>query len=377
MVAGETSADHLGSRLMEALRRRLAEVEFCGVGGPRMIAAGFDSWFSHERLTVHGLIEAVRCAFDLFTIRRELLRRLLALKPQLFVGIDLPDFNLSIARRLKRAGIPTAHLVSPTVWAWRPGRVKTVRRAVSHILVLFPFEEAIYQAAGIPVTFIGHPLADEIPQHIAREAVRDDLRLPPGGPVIALLPGSRQSELERMTEPFILAAKLLAEGIPDVRFLVPLVTRETRERFEEALFRHDAQDLPLTLLFGHAQEALAACDVALATSGTVTLEAALIGRPMVIAYRLGPLNYAIGRHLIRVRHIGLPNILCGDWVVPEFVQDDVTPENLTQAVANLLADNWVREAIERRFGRLHAELARDAAERAADALLPLMAHVPG
>jgi lipid-A-disaccharide synthase len=376
MIAGETSADHLGSRVMEALRQRLGRVEFCGVGGPQMIAAGFDSWFSHEQLTVHGVIEAVRRVGDLFVIRRELLRRLRTHKPHLFVGIDLPDFNLSLARRLKRAGIPTAHLVSPTVWAWRPGRVKTVRRAVSHILVLFPFEEAIYRAAGVPVTYIGHPLADEIPENIARETVRAELRLPAGGPVIALLPGSRQSELERMTEPFILAAKLLAEGIPGVRFLVPLVTRETRERFEEALYRHDARDLPLTLLFGHAQEALAACDVALATSGTVTLEAALIGRPMVIAYRLGLLNYAIGRHLIRVRYIGLPNILCGEWVVPEFVQDDVTPENLTQAVANLLADHWVCGAIERRFGRLRAELARNAADRAADALLPLMTHAP-
>ena len=244
------------------------------------------------------------------------------------------------------------------------------------MLVLFPFEEAIYQAAGIPVTFIGHPLADDIPPRIDRQTVREELRLPGRGPIVAVLPGSRQSEIEMMAGPFIEAARVMLRRVPELRFLVPLATRQTRELFEGAMYRHDAHDVPMTLLFGHAQNALAACDVALATSGTVTLEAAFSHRAMVIAYRVKPLSAAVGRRLIRVRHIGLPNILCGEPVVPEFVQDDATPENLAQAVLNLLADQTVRRAVEGRFERLHADLRRNAAERAADALMPLIAGEP-
>lgn len=372
MVAGEASGDLLGGRLIEALRRRLPEAEFFGVGGPKMIAAGFTSWLAQEKLAVRGLVEVVKHLRELLALRSELFRRLVATQPQLFVGIDSPDFNLGLERRLKRSGVATVHLVSPQVWAWRPGRVHTMRRAVSHMLVLFPFEEAIYRDAGLPVTYVGHPLADDIPEHIDRDAARVELRLPALVPIVAVLPGSRQSEIDMMAGPFIETVKLVARRTPGVRFLVPLITRETRELFETAVYRHGAQDLPLTLLFGHARDALIACDVALAASGTVTLEAALSRRPMVIAYRVAPLSYAIARRLVRVQHIGLPNILCDESVVPEFIQDDVTPENLAQAVCNLLADEPIRRAVERRFTRLHAEMRRDAAERAADALLALV-----
>lgn len=372
MVAGEASGDLLGSRLMEALRRRIPEAAFCGIGGPRMTAAGFDSWFPQEALAVRGLVEVLRHLPEVLAVRRSLRQRLMAERPQLFVGIDAPEFNLGLERRLKRAGVATAHLVSPQVWAWRPGRVETLRAAVSRVLVLYPFEEAIYRAAGVPVTYVGHPLADDIPERIDREALRAELRLPVLGPVVALLPGSRQSEIAMMAEPFIESAKLIARRVPEVRFLVPLATRETRALFEEEVYRRDARALAMTLLFGHTQDALGACDVALAASGTVTLEAALSHRAMVIAYRVAPLSFAIGSRLVRVRHIGLPNILCGEAVVPEFLQDDATPENLAQAVANLLGDGPMRRAVEQRFERLHREMRQNAADRAAEALLPFL-----
>jgi lipid-A-disaccharide synthase len=373
MVAGEASGDLLGSRLIETLRRRIPAAGFAGIGGPRMIAAGLESWFPQETLAVRGFVEVLRHLRGILAVRRELARRVLADRPALFLGIDSPEFNLGLERRLKAAGLRTAHMVSPQVWAWRSGRVRRIGQSVSQLLVLFPFEEALYREAGIGVTYVGHPLADEIPDRIDREAMRADLRLPARAKVVTVLPGSRQSEIEMMADVFIEAAKLIARASPDVRFLVPLVTRETRVLFEEAVYRCDAHELPLTLLFGHARDALAACDVALAASGTVTLEAALSHRPMVIAYRVAPVSARIARYLVRVPHIGLPNILCGEAVAPEFLQEDATPENLAQSVANLLADEPVRRRIEHRFERLHHELRLDAAERAADALMPLLA----
>jgi lipid-A-disaccharide synthase len=377
LVAGEASGDLLGSRLIEALRHRLPDAQFCGIGGPRMIAAGLDSWFPQEKLAVRGFVEVVRHLREILAIRGEIFRRVRALRAQLFVGIDSPEFNLGLERRLKRAGLRTAHLVSPQVWAWRRGRIRRMKRYVSQLLVLFPFEEPLYRQSGVDVAYVGHPLADEIPTYTDREAAREQLRLPAHAPVVAIMPGSRQSELEMMAGPFIEAAKLLHARLPAVRFVVPLVTRETRDLFDAALYRHAARDLPMALLFGHARDALAACDVALATSGTVTLEAALTGRAMVIAYRVAPVSYLIARRLIRVPHVGLPNILCGESVVPEFLQHDATPENLAQAVGNMLADAPFRRSIEERFVRLHADLRRDSAERAADALLPLVRGAAG
>jgi lipid-A-disaccharide synthase len=377
MVAGEASGDLLGARVIEALRERVPGARFAGIGGPRMMAGGFDSWFPQERLAVRGFVEVLRHLREILAVRREVTRRLLAEPPQLFLGIDSPEFNLGLERRLKAAGVRTAHLVSPQVWAWRKGRVHSIGRSVSKLLVLFPFEEALYRDAGVGVTYVGHPLADEIPERIDREAMRAELRLPARAKLVTVLPGSRQSEIELMADTFIDTARLVARAVPDVRFLVPLVTRETRGLFEAAVYRRDAQDLPMTLLFGHARDALAACDVALAASGTVTLEAALSHRPVVIAYRVTRLSYQIARRLVRVPHIGLPNILCGEAVAPEFLQDDATPQNLGQAVTNLLGDEPVRRRIEHRFQRLHLELRRSAAERAAEALLPLLAAEGG
>jgi lipid-A-disaccharide synthase len=237
------------------------------------------------------------------------------------------------------------------------------------MLVLFPFEPPIYERAGIPVTYTGHPLADEIPDSVSREEVREQLRMPLHAPVVALLPGSRQSEIEMMAPLFIDTARLILERMPETRFVVPLVTRETRERFEEAVWKAEARDLPITTLFGHAHTAIGACDVALAASGTVTLEAALLRRPMVIAYRVSNITAAIFRRLVLVPYVGLPNILNGDWLVPELLQEDATPENAAQAVVNLLRDPVLRERLDARFASIHAALRRDAATQAARALL--------
>ena len=372
MVAGEASGDALGSHLMAALRARVPDAQFFGIGGPKMLAAGFDSWFLQEKLAVRGIVEVLRHYREIKAIRNALERRLLAERPALFVGIDAPDFNLGLEGRLKAAGVTTAHYVSPTVWAWRAGRLRSIRRSVSHMLVLFPFEEAIYREAGIPVTYVGHPLADSIADENDRSATRAQLRLPIEGRIVALLPGSRQSELDYLSDLFIATAKLILQSQPQCRFLVPLATRETRALFEAALYRNHAADLPITPLFGHAQDAIVAANAVLVASGTATLETALLRRPMVIAYRLSPITHAIARRLVRTPWIGLPNILAGAFVVPEFLQDEATAENLAQATLNLLADEYVLKQLPKTFSQLHAMLKCDAAERAAEALLPLL-----
>ncbi|MCU0803628.1 MAG: lipid-A-disaccharide synthase [Burkholderiales bacterium] len=372
IVAGEASGDLLGSRLIAALRRYVPDAEFFGIGGPMMEAQGFDAWFPQEKLAVRGFVEVIRHFRELFAIRRALVRRMRAARPDVFVGIDSPDFNLGVERRLKAHGIPTAQYVSPSVWAWRSGRIQTIRRSVSHMLVLFPFEEAIYRDAGIPVTYVGHPLADEIPLVYDRADVRAALRLPAGAPVIAMLPGSRQVELREHAPLFVATGRLILAARPDARLLVPLVTRETREIFETALWKADARDLPFNLLFGHAQDALAAADVALVASGTATLEAALLRRPMVVTYKANRVSYGIAKRLVRIPYVALPNILAGEFLVPELLQDDATPENIAQALLNLLGDSAVMEALPGRFAQIHEALRQGTGERAAAALLPFL-----
>jgi lipid-A-disaccharide synthase len=372
MVAGEASGDTLGSHLMTALREHVKDVEFVGIGGPKMLTAGFDSWVQQEKLAVRGLVEVLRHFREIKSIRDALAKRLLADPPTLFIGIDAPDFNLGLERRLKSAGVTTVHYVSPTIWAWRPARISQIREAVSHMLVLFPFEEPLYRAAGIPVTFVGHPLADAIAEDNDRTAMRAQLRLPADGRVIALLPGSRQSELQYLSDLFIATAKLILHSQPKCRFLIPLATRETREMFEAALYRNQAIDLPFTSLFGHAQDAIVAADAVLVASGTATLETALLQRPMIIAYRLSPVTFAIARRMVRTPWVGLPNILAGEFVVPEFLQDDASAENLAQAMLNLLADDYVLKQLPQKFAHLRGQLKRNAAAQAATALLPLL-----
>ncbi len=373
MVAGEASGDLLGAHLIAALRTHLPEANFVGIGGPKMQSQGLDSLFPMERLAVRGYAEVLRHYPGLLRMRRRLSQALLEARPQLFIGVDAPDFNLGLESGLKRAGIPVVHYVSPSIWAWRGGRIAAIARSADQVLTLFPFEAEIYHKAGIAATYVGHPLADLIPEQDQTAGTRAQLKIAPERKVIALLPGSRQSELRYMADTFIATAKLLAQKIDRALFLVPLVSRETREIFEAALYRADAGELPITILFGHARDALAAADVALVASGTATLEAALLKKPMVITYKMAGTSWLLMRRMGYQPYIGLPNILAGEFVVPELLQHDATPENLAQALLNSLNDSVVRARLAQRFSAIHRELKRDTAAQAARAVLPLLA----
>lgn len=373
LVAGEASGDLLAAHLIEALKRRIPDAQFYGIGGPKMQRAGFDAWWPAETLAVRGYAEVLRHYRRITGVRRALLRRLQADKPDVFIGVDAPDFNLWLEGKLKRAGIPAVHYVSPSIWAWRGGRMRGIARAVDRILALFPFEPPLYEKAGVPVTYVGHPLADVLPVATNRFQARERLGLNgSSGPVFALLPGSRQSELQYMAATYIQTAGLLRARYPEAIFLVPLVSRETRNLFETEMWVQGAQDWPLKLLFGHAQDALAACDAALVASGTATLEAALLKAPMVVAYRMSPWSWRLMRRMRYQPWVGLPNILAGRFAVPEFLQDDATPENLAQALGNLVDDNEVRARLHRLFTDIHLQLRQNTAEKAASAVLSLV-----
>ena len=372
MVAGEASGDLLASHLIAALKRRRPHAEFAGIGGARMAAEGFESHFPMDKLSVRGYAEALRHYREIMGIRASLARAMLRERPDLFIGVDSSDFNLGLERKLKDAGIPAIHYVSPAVWAWRRWRVRRIARSVNRILVMFPFEEPIYQAAGVPVTYVGHPLADVIPLEPPRDEARAQLRLPSGKLIVALLPGSRRSELQYMASAFVLAAHRFRQEIHDVHFVCPMVTRETRELFERALHEHERNDLPLTLLFGHSHEALAASDLVLVASGTATLETALFKRPMVIAYRQSPITWALMRQMLYLPYVGMPNILAGERLVPELLQDQATPANLAGALLTLVRDTALQRRQVERFREFHDILRRNAAQRAADAVLEVL-----
>ncbi len=372
LVAGEASGDLLGSHLLHALKVRVPELSTFGIGGPRMGGEGFEAWYPMEQLAVRGYVEVLKSLPGLFALRRELRRRLLTDPPDLFIGIDAPDFNLDLEAALRARGIPTVHYVSPSIWAWRGQRIHKIRRAANKVLALFPFEIPIYEKAGIPVAYVGHPLADELPEVPDRDGVRDQLKLPHAAQVIALMPGSRQSEVREMAELMIAAAKLVRQQARQAHFLVPLVSRETRLIFEGALYRQRAEDLPLTILYGHAHDAMTAADVVLVASGTATLEAALLKRPMVITYRVPALTAWIMKRQAYLPYVGLPNVLAGEFVVPELLQEDATAENLAQALVNLLNDKLVRDRLETRFSAMHRKLRQGTAVRAVEAILPLL-----
>ena len=372
MVAGEASGDLLASHLINALKTHLPEAQFMGIGGPKMQAAGMDAWWPAETLAVRGYAEVLRHYREISGIRRALLKRLLDDRPQVFIGVDAPDFNLWLEGRLKAAGIPAIHFVSPSVWAWRAGRIRNIVRSVNQLLCLFPFEPPLYEKYGLKASYVGHPLADIIPLQPDQQAARERLNLEPDGMVFALLPGSRQSELHYMGATFIATAQRLHQRYPQARFLVPLVTRETRNQFEQALWDAGAQELPLTLLFGHAHDAMTAADAVLVASGTATLEAALFKKPMVITYQMSPWSWRLMKRMKRQPWVGLPNILAGRFLVPEFLQEQATPENLAQALGNLVADPVLPERLRLTFTRMHLSLRQDTAAKAAAAIMPLL-----
>lgn len=369
MVAGEASGDLLASQLIQAIRRVRPDVEFFGIGGPKMEAVGFQVRFPAETLSVHGYVDALRNLREIVRVRKALKAQILAERPDAFVGVDAPDFNFGLEKQIRAAGIPAIHYVSPSIWAWRGERIHKIKRSISHMLALFPFEPAIYQAQGVPCTYVGHPLADILPLPGGRPAARERLQVAEGALVFALLPGSRQGELRQMAPTFIETARLLLQRFPTCRFLVPFATRQTRDMFEEALWQADAQELPIALLFGHAHDAIMAADGVLVASGTATLEVALCGRPMVITYKVAPLTYRMMKNKGYMPYVGLPNVLSGRFVVPEFLQHDATPENLAQALGNLVSDREVVARLENHFGAMQRQLSCGSAERAAEAVL--------
>jgi lipid-A-disaccharide synthase len=372
MVAGEASGDLLGSHLMAAVKQAIPGVHFIGIGGPKMLAAGMQVLFPMEKLAVNGYIEVLRHYREIVGIRSKLREQLAANPPDLFIGVDAPDFNLDLELALKKCGIPTVHYVSPSIWAWRGERIHKIKRAVSHMLALFPFEAPLYEKAGIPVTYVGHPLADILPDIPDRATMREQMRIPRHARVFALLPGSRQSEVRQLAGTYIETAKLILEKLPDAQFLVPLVSRETRVIFENMQWKLEAQDLPITLLFGHAHDAMIAADGVLVASGTATLEAALLKRPMVITYKMPGFTYWLSKRKQYLPWFGLPNILAGRFVVPELLQEDATPENLAQALCNLVLDKEAVAELEEIFTSMHAMLRQDTAHKAAQAILPYL-----
>ncbi|MUV15316.1 lipid-A-disaccharide synthase [Noviluteimonas gilva] len=371
LVAGETSGDQLGAGLIEALRARFPDAQFAGIGGDNMRAAGFDAWHDASELAVFGLTEVIAHLPRLLRVRRELRERVLAWKPDVFVGIDAPDFNLGVEKWLKQRGIRTVHDVSPSLWAWRQSRAAKIGQSADRVLCLFPMEPAIYAQHGVDARYIGHPLADALPLEPDRNEAREALGLPQGARVLAVLPGSRLGEIHRLAATFFAAAAKLSAALPDLHIVVPAANAACRRAIEAAL----PADLPnVTVLDGQAQRAMIAADAVLLASGTAALEAMLCKRPMVVAYRLAPLTHAIVRTfgLLKVQHVSLPNVLAGESLVPELLQDDCTPDKLTAALLPLLSTPEPGLILQARFRDLHLALRRDASARAADAIAELL-----
>lgn len=368
VVAGEASGDLLGAHFVAALKHSRPALRAAGIAGPRLIQAGVDALYPSEKLAVNGYVEVLRHLPELLWIRSRITRYFLRERPRVFVGIDAPDFNFTLEARLKQAGIPTVHFVSPSIWAWRPERIHRIGQAVSHMLVVFPFEAQIYRDAGIPVTYVGHPLADVIPLEPDTGAARTALGLA-SGPVIALLPGSRLSEVARHARLMLDAAMRIRHRHPDAQFVLPAASGAAARLVRQA---QQGLDLPLHVLDGQSHGALAACDVALVASGTATLEAALFKKPMVITYRVPALTARLMRQKALLPWIGLPNILARDFVVPERVQEAATPEALADDALAWLEDAPRRRALVETFRAMHASLRQDASARIAEAVAPYL-----
>jgi lipid-A-disaccharide synthase len=407
LVAGEASGDLLASLLLGGLKARWPGLRAAGIGGPKMAAQGFDAWWPQDKLAVFGYVDALRHYREIAGIRRQLGDRLLgdgaargrahphSDRPDLFIGVDAPDFNLGLEQRLKAAGVPTVHFVSPSIWAWRGGRLDTIRRSADHVLCLFPFEPALYARVGMPATYVGHPLADHIPLDVPRTAARAQLGIADDLPLIALLPGSRRSEIRHIAAPLLQAAARLARERPALRFVLP-VAPGLRPLLDPLLAEH-APSLPLTLLDGQSHTALAACDLTLIASGTATLEAALFKRPMVIVYKLSPPSWWLMKRLSYQPWVGLPNILLnrmdrqdgelrvlppgarvtpggsgGDFIVPELIQEAATPEAIVREARVWLDDPARCMQVSKRFAELHQRLRQDTAKRASDAIAQVL-----
>ena len=371
IIAGEASGDILGAGLIRSLRKRYPKARFVGIGGDEMIAEGFHSLVPLERLSVMGLVEVLGRIRELFSIRARLLEYFFTTPPDVVIGIDSPDFTLAIERRCREAGIPSVHYVSPSVWAWRQKRIFKIAKSVDLMLTLFPFEARFYEEHNVPVAFVGHPLADRIPMQPDTGAARKALGLNLDQPVLAVLPGSRGGEVERLGTLFLEASRWLQERRPDIQLVIPCVNRG-REKQVEGLVEALEVKLPVTLVRGRSREVMAASDVVLLASGTATLEAMLLKRPMVVGYRLSNLSYKLLSRLVKVPWVALPNLLAQQGLVPELLQDDATPEALGAAVLERMENTEEREQLQQAFSELHESLRQNADERAATAISELM-----
>lgn len=374
MVAGETSGDMLAARLLSGLRPRLPDSLMHGIGGPRMAEQGFVNDWPMDKLSVRGLFEVLMHYREISGIRKNLKQQLLAEKPDVFIGVDAPDFNLDLEIQLKQAGIPTIHYIGPSIWAWRGGRIKKIAEAVSHMLVIFPFEEQIYRDAGIPVTYVGHPLAQVIPMEIDTAAAREELGLDPRFKVVAILPGSRISEIKYNTEAFIGAAKILIQRDPNLQIVVPMAGNKQRSYYIKLVVAARLEGVPILLIDGRSHTAIAAADAVLVASGTASLEVALFKKPMVIAYRMMEASWQILKHMGYQPWVGLPNILEKEFVVPEFLQSAATPEAMADAIWLQLNDDNMQKNLKDRFTAMHHSLLRDTANISAQAVLDVIAR---
>ncbi len=368
VLAGEASGDILGSRVLKELRAQCDELIVEGIGGPLMEAQGLTSMFPMDRLSVMGFVEPLKRLPELLHIRRAVFEHFRDNPPDIFLGIDSPDFNLRLERKLREQGIKTAHLVSPSVWAWRQGRVKKIKQSVDLMLCLFPFETQVYQDHQVPVRFVGHPLADELPNRVDALAARQALGLATDNKLLAMLPGSRSGEVSRLAPAFLAAARLLWQQNPQLRFVMP-AANTAREVELKALLAQQP-DLPITLVCGHSRETMAAADAVLLSSGTATLEAALIKRPMVVTYRMAAFSWWLVTRLVKISFAALPNVLAGRSVVPELLQDAAVPEAMAAAIEPLLADEAVANQLQA-FDRIHVQLKQGYAAKSANALLQL------